>query len=114
MEAMGDELDRAEVLGLMGVVLHPGCYTAGNEADGLERIAGGLLTLLHDRKRGRTLILLEHTAGQGTALGATFEQIASIIAKMNDHPRVGDCLDTCHMNACGYDLSLPPAYTTTL
>ena len=113
MEAMGDELDRAEVLGLMGVVLHPGCYTAGNEADGLERIAGGLLTLLHDRKRGRTLILLEHTAGQGTALGATFEQLASIIAKMNDHPRVGVCLDTCHLHASGYDLCSPQGYAST-
>src|SRR5438445_2263513 len=105
LEAMGDEIDRAEALGLMGVVLHPGCYTAGNVAEGLERIAGGLLTLLRERKRGKTLMLLEHTAGQGTALGATFEQLASIIAKMNDHPRVGICLDTCHLFASGYDLS---------
>ena len=42
MEAMGDEIDRAEALGLLGVVLHPGCYTAGNEADGLELIAEAL------------------------------------------------------------------------
>jgi deoxyribonuclease IV len=113
MAAMGDELDRAEALGLLGVVLHPGCYTAGNEADGLELIAEGLLELLRARRRGRTMILLEHTAGQGTALGSTFEQLASIIAKMNGHRRVGVCLDTCHLLASGYDLCSPEGYTST-
>jgi len=113
MEAMGDELDRAEALGLIGVVLHPGCYTDGNEADGLGLVATGLLALLGDRKRGKTMILLECTAGQGTALGATFEQLASIIAKMNDHPRIGVCLDTCHLLASGYDLCSPEGYAST-
>jgi deoxyribonuclease IV len=113
MDAMGDELDRADALGLLGVVLHPGCYTAGNEADGLALIASGLLDLLRARRRARTMVLLEHTAGQGTALGATFEQLASIIAKMNDHPRVGVCLDTCHLLASGYDLCSPEGYAST-
>src|SRR6266516_3546634 len=113
MEAMADELDRAEALGLFGVVLHPGCYTIGGEAEGLALIAEGLLELLRARRRGKTLILLEHTAGQGTALGATFEQLASIIAKMNDHRRVGVCLDTCHLLASGYDLCSPEGYAST-
>jgi len=113
LEAMGDEIDRAESLGLMGVVLHPGCFTAGSEAEGLSLIAEGLLELLRARRRGKTLILLEHTAGQGTALGATFEQLASIIAKMNDHRRVGVCLDTCHLLASGYDLCSPEGYAST-
>ena len=113
LEAMGDEIDRAEALGLLGVVLHPGCYTTGCEADGLQLIADGLLELLRARRRGRTMILLEHTAGQGTALGATFEQLASIIAKMNDHRRVGVCLDTCHLLASGYDLTSPEGYAST-
>jgi deoxyribonuclease-4 len=111
--AMGDELDRAEALGLLGVVLHPGCYTRGSEAEGLELIAGGLIGLLRARRRGKTMVILEHTAGQGTALGATFEQLASIIAKMNDHPRVGVCLDTCHLLASGYDLCSPDGYAGT-
>src|SRR6266478_5087263 len=64
LEAMGDELDRAEALGLLGVVLHPGAYTVGNEAEGLTLIADALLELLRARRRGRTMILLEHTAGQ--------------------------------------------------
>ncbi len=113
MDAMGDELDRAEALGLLGVVLHPGCYTIGNEADGLTPIGGSLLELLRERRRGKTMVLLEHTAGQGTALGSTFEQLASVIAKMNDHKRVGVCLDTCHLLASGYDLRSPEGYATT-
>jgi deoxyribonuclease-4 len=113
LEAMGDEIDRAEALGLLGVVLHPGCYTAGSEADGLTLIADGLLELLRARRRGKTMILLEQTAGQGTALGATFEQLASIIARMNDHGRVGVCLDTCHLLASGYDLTTPEGYART-
>ncbi len=113
LDAMGDELDRAEALGLLGVVLHPGCYTVGSEAEGLELVAESLLELLKARRRGKTMVLLEHTAGQGTALGATFEQLASIIAKMNDHARVGVCLDTCHLLASGYDICSPEGYAST-
>src|SRR4029079_4772761 len=59
------------------------------------------------------MILLEHTAGQGTALGSTFEQLASIIAKMNDHRRLGVDLDPCHLLASGYDLCSPEGYAST-
>jgi deoxyribonuclease-4 len=112
-DAMGDELDRAEALGLMGVVLHPGCYTRGSEAEGLELIADGLLELVRQRRHGRTMVLLEQTAGQGTSLGTTFEQLASIIAKAGEHPRVGVCLDTCHLLAAGYDISSSEGYADT-
>jgi deoxyribonuclease IV len=113
LEAMGNEIDRAEALGLLGVVLHPGAYTVGSEAEGLSLIAGALLDLLRAHKRGKTMVLLENTAGQGTTLGATFEQLASIIAKMNDHRRIGVCLDTCHLLASGYDLCSPEGYAST-
>ncbi len=113
LDAMGDEIDRAEALGLLGVVLHPGCYTDGSEADGLELIAAGLVELLKARRRGRTLILLEHTAGQGTSLGSTFEQLASIIGTTGDHPRIGVCLDTCHLLASGYDIVSAAGYDST-
>jgi deoxyribonuclease-4 len=113
LEAMGDEIDRAEALGLLGVVLHPGCYTAGSEADGLQLIADALVDLLRARRRGMTMVLLEHTAGQGTSLGFTFEQLASMIAKTGDHPRIGVCLDTCHLLASGYDIVSEPGYQRT-
>ena len=113
LDAMGDEIDRAEALGLLGVVLHPGAYTIGSEADGLTLIADALLDLLRARRRGKTMVLLENTAGQGTTLGATFEQLASIVARTGDHRRIGVCLDTCHLLAAGYDVSTPEGYAST-
>ena len=113
IEAMADEIDRAEALGLLGVVLHPGSYTHGNEAEGLALIAEALAHLLAERPRGRTMVLLEQTAGQGTSLGYTFGQLASILANANDHQRLAVCLDTCHLLAAGYDVRSPEGYTET-
>src|SRR3989442_11766827 len=56
LTAMGDELDRAEALGLLGVVLHPGCYTRGSEAEGLELIAEAIVELFRQRLRGNTMV----------------------------------------------------------
>jgi deoxyribonuclease-4 len=112
-EAMRDELDRADTLDLLGVVLHPGCYTAGNAAEGLRLIADRLTELLRIRRNSRTMVLLEHTAGQGTALGASFDELATIIEHMRGHSRVGVCLDTCHLFASGYDISTPEGYAST-
>ncbi|HTK30153.1 MAG TPA: deoxyribonuclease IV [Vicinamibacterales bacterium] len=111
--AMGDEIDRAAALGLLGVVLHPGCYTTGGEAEGLRLIAEALSQLLAERPRRRTMVLLEHTAGQGTSLGCTFEHLASILALMNRPKRIGVCLDTCHLLASGYDIVSPEGYART-
>jgi deoxyribonuclease-4 len=113
IEAMADEIDRAESLGLLGVVLHPGCYTDGDEAAGIDLIAEALFGLLRAHRGGRTMVILEHTAGQGTALGSTFEQLAAIIAKMRGHRRVGVCLDTCHLLASGYDIRSEQGYAGT-
>jgi deoxyribonuclease-4 len=71
--ALGEELDRAESLGLSGLVMHPGSYTSGTESGGLELIATGLAEVLRARPHARAMILLEHTAGQGTNLGHRFE-----------------------------------------
>jgi deoxyribonuclease-4 len=112
-EAMADELDRAERLGLLGVVLHPGCYTSGSASEGVRLIAEQLRRLLDERLAGKTMVLLEHTAGQGTAIGSRFEELAEIIALMGEHPRVGICLDTCHLLASGYDLVSEAGYKQT-
>ena len=113
IEAMGDEMDRAEALGLLGVVLHPGCYTQGNEADAPGLIADALVRLLAGRAGGRTMVLLEQTAGQGTSIGARFEHLAAILAEADGHPRLGVCLDTCHLLAAGYDVCSAEGYADT-
>jgi deoxyribonuclease-4 len=112
MQALGEEIDRAERLGLLGLVMHPG--TAA-EADGLPRIAASLAELLTMRRGCRTMILLEHTAGQGNNLGYRFEQLATIIGLMpaTARARVGVCLDTCHLLAAGYNIASPAGYHDT-
>ncbi len=111
--ALGDEMDRAEALGLDGLVMHPGSYTTGTEADGLRLIADALAVLLRARPGARTMILLEHTAGQGTNLGHRFEHLASIIQRLDGSPRVGVCLDTCHLLTAGFDLCSETGYEDT-
>jgi deoxyribonuclease-4 len=111
--ALGEELDRAESLGLDGLVMHPGSYTSGTEADGLRLIADALARLLDERPEARVRILLEHTAGQGTNLGHRFEHLAEIIDRLEATPRVGVCLDTCHLLAAGYDICSPAGYADT-
>lgn len=111
--ALRDELDRAESLALDGLVMHPGSYTSGTERGGLKLIADALASILESRPDGKTRILLEHTAGQGTNLGHRFEHLAKIIDLLGGSPRVGVCLDTCHLLTAGYDLCSPDGYDST-
>ena len=114
--ALGEELDRAEALGLLGVVLHPGSYTTTSEEAGLARIADGIVAVLNERTDQHTRLLLEHTAGQGTNLGHTFQQLGTIIddAEARGTPSIGVCLDTCHLLAAGYDLGSDESYADTM
>jgi deoxyribonuclease-4 len=103
-DAYEDELRRCEVLGVAGLVVHPGAHLGAGEAVGLERIAASL-NEIHARTEGfRTLTLLETTAGQGTTLGYTFAQLRTMIDGIQQQERVGVCLDTCHVFAAGYDI----------
>jgi deoxyribonuclease-4 len=113
LDSLGEELDRAEALGLNGLVMHPGSYTTGSEEEGLRLIAEGLRALLRSRPQGRTKVLLEQTAGQGTNLGHRFEHLRTIIDLLDGSPRVGVCLDTCHLLAAGYDLCDERGYLAT-
>jgi deoxyribonuclease-4 len=113
LAAFVDELERADALGLLGVVIHPGTCTAGPEDDALRLIADGIRHAFRARPRRRTMVLLEHTAGQGRTLGHRFEQLAAIIAHLNGSPRVGVCLDTCHLVAAGYDIVSETGYRET-
>jgi deoxyribonuclease-4 len=112
--AMRDEIERADVLGLLGVVLHPGACTAGTRDDALARVADALTALFAERPAGRTMVLLEQTAGQGTSLGSRFEELAAILDRAAGHTRLGVCLDTCHLLAAGYDIASPGGYDRTV
>ena len=113
IEALADELDRAERLGLDALVMHPGSYTSGTEDEGLRLVAGAIGGILASRPGGRTMILLEQTAGQGSNLGHRFEHLAAIIDLLGGSPRVGVCLDTCHLLTAGYDICSEEGYAET-
>ena len=113
LAAFGDELDRAEALGLLGVVIHPGTCTAGSDEDALRLIADGIAVTLNARPRHKTMVLLEHTAGQGRTLAYTFEHLATLFSHLDGSPRIGVCLDTCHLLASGYDIASEEGYAKT-
>lgn len=114
IDAMTVEVQRAELLGIFGVVLHPGSFTTSSEEAGLKRIAMGL-DEVHKHTRGATTrMLLENTAGQGSNLGWRFEHLAAIIDKCRDPDRLGVCIDTCHAFAAGYAMETEKEFKSTV
>lgn len=111
--ALVDELDRADALGLAGVVLHPGTCTSGSEDDALTLVADAIREAFASRPGLRTRLLLEHTAGQGRTLGYRFEHLATIIQQLDGHDGLGVCLDTCHLVAAGYDIGTEGGFADT-
>lgn len=105
LRAFMGELERCARLGLDFLVTHPGNATDGDRQSGLDRNADALVEAL-ERAPGRTMLLLETTAGAGNALGASFEELARMVERIPRElrGRVGVCLDTCHVYAAGYDL----------
>lgn len=114
VEAMVEELQRAEQLGLEFVVTHPGSPRAAGQLAGIRLMIRGL-DEAHRRTRGfRCRILLETTAGQGKVIGFTFDQLARMIDGLQDPGRIGICFDTCHVFAAGYDLRTRHGYEATM
>lgn len=107
-----DEMQRCEQLGLDRLNFHPGSHlNTISQDDCLARIAESInLTL--DKTTGVTAVI-ENTAGQGTNMGHTFEQIAQIIDQVKDKSRVGVCIDTAHSLAAGYELRTLEGFTET-
>lgn len=102
-DAFIDEMQRCEQLGLTLLNFHPGSHLSQiDESTCLARIAESINIAL-DKTQGVTAVI-ENTAGQGSNLGFKFEQLAEIIAGVEDKSRVGVCIDTCHAFAAGYDL----------
>ena len=111
--ALTDEMQRCEQLGLSMVNFHPGANLGETSvSECLAQIAEGINICL-ERTEGVKAVI-ENTAGQGSNLGFTFEQIAEIIDAVEDKSRVGVCIDTCHATAAGYDILTEEGYRTMM
>jgi deoxyribonuclease-4 len=109
-----EEVEHSEALGLPFLVMHPGAHMGASVEAGLARIAKAL-DAVHERTEGYCVrILLETTAGQGTALGSCFEELREIIDRVGAPERLGVCFDTCHVFAAGYDLRTRDGYQATM
>lgn len=95
-------------MGVTGTIFHVGSHLgAGFSEDLAKRIGAMLLEVLNDEPDNQSLLILENNAGQGNCIGGHFGELGALIRAMQNHPRVGVCIDTCHAYAMGYDLATP-------
>lgn len=112
--ALKNELVRSSMLGIPFVVLHPGAHMGKGEKEGIRKIAASINTIFAQTPGIQTRLLLETTAGQGSGLGHTFEQLTAIMDRVENKDLLGVCLDTAHIFAAGYDIRTASAYHETI
>lgn len=110
--AFADELIRCSLLGIPGLVMHPGSHLGEGEEAGIVKVAVAFKEIFAEAPDDVT-VLIENTAGQGTNLGWRFEHLAEIMDRVPDGD-FGVCFDTCHALAAGYDLTSAEAYAATM
>lgn len=115
MESLSGTLSRARAVGALGVVVHTGSAVAGDHREAaLAQVREVLLPMLDDLGDDGPDLLLEPTSGQGQALCSTVAELGSYLQALGHHPRLGVCLDTCHLFAAGHDLAAPGGVRSTL
>jgi deoxyribonuclease-4 len=108
-----EELGHCQALGIPYLVLHPGAHVGTGEEAGLTRVAAALDQVREKTDGCSVMVLLENTAGQGTNLGHTFEQLAVLLDAVRDNAWLGVCFDACHAWAAGYELRTREGYEAT-
>ncbi|OUO94675.1 deoxyribonuclease IV [Cloacibacillus sp. An23] len=108
--ALREEVERCRQLNIDDIVLHPGFAMDGGIEAAAANIAETLLRIFDDTQEYKTRVLLETMAGQGSCVGGDLAHFTEILDKANWHPRIGLCIDTCHVFAAGYDLRSSDAY----
>lgn len=109
IKALINELARCDQLAIPFLVLHPGSYGKGTREDGMRRLHENLEEVLQN-SCAKTVIALETMAGQGSSLGSSFEELATLINDSSHKKRLGVCFDTCHAFVAGYDFRTPASY----
>ncbi len=111
--AFADELQRAAALKIPFLITHPGSHRGVGVEAGLERFVENMDRAIARSKTSTVTVLIENTAGQGTNLGSTFEEISFIIGESQHGDGLGVCFDTSHAFAAGYDLRTRATYEET-
>jgi deoxyribonuclease-4 len=114
IDALQDELERCEALGLEALVIHPGAHMGSGLEAGIARTVRGLDETFARTRGGRCRILLETTAGMGSVLGSRFEQLRAIHERVHEPERIAMCLDTAHVFVAGYDIRTAQGVRETL
>lgn len=112
-EAFLDEMVRAKHLGVRNLIFHPGAHMGSGEQEGLKRIAESMNWARSAFGSGDVRLVMEITAGQGSVLGYSFDQLARVISLLDDQINVGVCFDTAHAYAAGYDIKTKKGYERT-
>ena len=111
--ALSNTMEVAGAIGADAVVFHVGSHLGSGFEHGLERVVPALeqvLTLTTDR----TWLLMENSAGTGGTIGRSIEELATIFQRLDRHPRLGICLDSCHLYASGVDVADPASLDACL
>jgi deoxyribonuclease-4 len=113
VNSIATDLERAERLGAQYLIVHIGHRMEASEEEAIEAASYGI-DQAFEKVKNSVILLLENTAGQGSEIGYTFEQIEKIILGVHEKERVGVCLDTAHSFEAGYDLSKKEGIESTL
>ena len=113
VHVFAEELQRTERLEIEYLIMHPGSHVGQGVEAGLERFVSNLDRALALSGTSRVTVLIETTAGQGSSLGSTFEELATILSASHFGERLGVCFDTCHAFAAGYDIRTEASYRET-
>jgi deoxyribonuclease-4 len=111
IQTMRDTVDVACAIEADGVIFHVGSHLGAGFEAGLERVVAALERIL-ERCEGDTWLLLENSAGTGATIGRSLEELGVLLERLDSHPRLGICLDSCHLYASGYDVTDPAAVDT--
>jgi deoxyribonuclease IV len=111
IETLSVTVDVANAIGADGVIFHVGSHLGAGSEAGLERASAALARVL-ERCEGGTWLLMENSAGTGATVGRSIDELATLVDRLDGHPRLGICLDSCHLYATGYDVTDPKAVTS--
>ncbi|MCL4446892.1 MAG: deoxyribonuclease IV [Thermoplasmatales archaeon] len=104
-EAFVDELRRAEQLGVLNLIFHPGAHMGSGEENALKRISEAMNAAIEDTRGSKVRLVVENTAGQGSMVGYSIDHLSYLAGKVTNKDRIGFCIDSCHAYQAGYDLS---------